>query len=128
MTEKAELHVGRSGGGWVRQTEHALMPQENFTSRVGSTEATVTSAPARRRTSMMVTDSISSLPLAIGTSTLFAAAALAITAKLATADAENAGERALERRCWPTSVRLAPQTSARAARWLEAGAEAQHTC
>ncbi len=41
---------------------------------VGTAHAPVTSAPARRKVSMMHTDSISSDPLAIGTSTLFAMA------------------------------------------------------
>jgi hypothetical protein len=44
-------------------------PQEASTSRPSSTEASVTSAPARRRTPARTTASISSVPMAMGTRT-----------------------------------------------------------
>ncbi len=52
-----------------------LTSREHFTVRSDSTDATVTSAPALRMTSMIVTASISSVPLPSGTSTVFVAEA-----------------------------------------------------
>lgn len=53
-----------------------LVPPAASTWSCGSTEATVTSAPARRRTWIMITASISSVPKPMGTRTFFGGIAL----------------------------------------------------
>lgn len=79
--------------------------QDASTSRPSSTEASVTSAPARRRTPARTTASISSVPMAMGTRTFFfgedgeeTAVAVAESVGAARATERGGGDRSGERR------------------------------